>query len=83
MTSSLLSYCESITFILPGAEVRQTLLRTALRSLAIKTGGKTSSVRVAESFAPVMRAARDAGLPVAALERAMREAGLRDGGKVG
>jgi hypothetical protein len=72
---SLLNYCQSVTLVVGGTGVRETLVRTTLRGMTT-LGGNALRVRVAEDFAAAARAAGDPELDVAELEQAARAAGV-------
>lgn len=72
---SLLNYCEALTLIVPGSEVRQTLLRSTLRGMATLIS-KALRVRVVQDFNAAARAAGDPALVAADLERAALAAGV-------
>ena len=74
-TLSLLNYCESLTLIVEGNELQQSLLRTALRGMAT-IAGKSVRLRVVEHLQAAARIVDDPGLVLPELERLGREAGV-------
>ena len=74
-TVSLLEYCESLTLIVEGNELRQTLLRAVLRGMATP-GGQSSRVRVVEDLRVAARLAAEPDLVLPELVRRGREAGV-------
>ncbi len=79
-TLSLLNYCESVTLIIEGNELRQTLLRTVLRGMATTLGGQPTRVRVVEQLQAAARLAGETELMLAQLIRLGREAGVWSSG---
>jgi hypothetical protein len=75
VTSSLLTHCESLTLIVAGDGLGQTLLRTALRGMTT-LGRHTLRARVVDSLEAAARMAGDPPIDLAALERAARLAGI-------
>ena|SRR5260221_5998013 len=74
-TLSLLNYCESLTLIVEGNGLEQSLLRTVLRGMAT-SGGKSLRLRVVEHLEAAARLADDPELVLSKLERLGREAGV-------
>lgn len=75
-TQSLLGYCEFLAFIVEGAEVRQTLLRSMLRSMTTGLGGQPSRVRVVDSLEAAARSTGGTNLISEELLRQGRRAGV-------
>ena len=75
MTTSLLTHCESLTLIVAGDGLGQTLLRTALRGMTT-LGRHTLRARVVDSLEAAVRMAGDPEIDLVALERAGRLAGV-------
>jgi hypothetical protein len=73
---SLLGYCEFLAFIVEGAEVRQTLLRSMLRSMTTGVGSQPSRVRVVDSLEAAARTTGGAELLSEELLREGRRAGV-------
>ena len=74
-TATLFSYCESMTLIIPGAGLKPSLLRTALRGMVL-VGGYADRIRIAEDLTRAVGLANDPALDTAELERAARKAGI-------
>jgi hypothetical protein len=74
LTSSLLNHCESLTLIVIGDGLGQTLLRTSLRGLT--TRPQTLRVRVVDGLEAAARIAGDPSIDLAQLDRAARSAGI-------
>jgi hypothetical protein len=75
VTTSMLTHCESLTLIVVGDGLRQTLLRTALRGMTT-LGRHTLRARVVDSLEAAARMAGAPPVDMAALEHAARSAGI-------
>lgn len=74
-SASLLTYCESLTLIVEGDELKRSLIRTVLRGMAT-LGPKPLRIRVVEQLEAAARIAGDPDLVLDELERRGREAGV-------
>lgn len=72
---SLLNYCESLTLIVEGNELKRTLLRTVLRGMA-PLGQAPLRIRVVDQLEAAARIAADPELALDELERRGRKAGV-------
>lgn len=72
---SLLNYCESLTLIVEGNELKSILLRASLRGMAT-LGGNTLRIRVVDQLETAVRLAGDPELVLQELERRGRNAGV-------
>jgi hypothetical protein len=72
---SLLNYCESLTLIVEGNELKRTLTRTVLRGMAT-LGQKTLRIRVVDQLKEAARLAGDPELVLQELERRGRDVGV-------
>jgi len=72
---SLLNYCESLTLIVEGNELKTTLLRTVLRGMAT-IGQKALRIRVVDQLEAALRIAAEPEVVLDELERRGREAGV-------
>jgi hypothetical protein len=68
-TLSLLDYCESLTLIVEGSALHQTLLRASLRGMASTPGVQASRVRVVEDLQMAAKMAAEPGLMLQDLVR--------------
>ena len=76
-TLSLLNYCESLTLVVEGNELKRTLLRTVYRGMAT-LGGQSLRIRVVDHLEAAARLAGEPELELPELERRGREAGVWD-----
>lgn len=74
-TTSLLNYCDSVTLIVPGSDIHQTLARSTWRGMATLVS-RAGRVRVVEDFSGAAKVAADPELVTSELERAARDAGI-------
>jgi hypothetical protein len=73
--ASLLNYCESLTLVVAGNELKRSLLRTVLRGMATQGGQR---IKVVDHLEAAARLAGEPELELPELERRGREAGVWD-----